>query len=59
MGAELDLVEEKDGQLHGFEFKWGNKQVKAPNSWTENYNNSTFESINSDNFLKWLKKPEH
>ena len=28
-GAELDLIEEKDGQLHGFEFKMKSKRVKA------------------------------
>ncbi len=54
-GAELDLVEDKDGQLHGYEFKWGNKQSKSPSSWHENYPNSSFECINMDNFLKWLK----
>ncbi len=54
-GAELDLVEDKDGQLHGYEFKWGNKQSKSPSSWHENYPNSSFECINTDNFLKWLK----
>lgn len=54
-GAELDLVEEKDGQLHGFEFKWGNSQAKPPASWLENYDESTFQCINTTNFLEWLK----
>ncbi|MCF6357381.1 MAG: DUF4143 domain-containing protein [Draconibacterium sp.] len=54
-GAELDLVEELDGKLNGFKFKWGSKMVKAPSSWIDNYSNSTFECINADNFLKWLK----
>lgn len=54
-GAELDLVEEKDGLLHGYEFKWGSKLAKAPSSWTDNYQNSSFECINQDNFLNWLK----
>ena len=54
-GAELDLIEEKDGQLHGYEFKWRNKKAKVPALWTNTYKNSTFECINTDNFLKWLK----
>ncbi len=58
-GAELDLVEEKDGKLNGYEFKWGNKQAKAPVSWTENYSNSTFKCINSDNFIQWLRIPRN
>jgi predicted AAA+ superfamily ATPase len=55
-GAELDLVEEKDGILNGYEFKWGNKIVKAPVSWTDHYKNSAFGCINGDNFLKWLRE---
>ncbi len=54
-GAELDLVEEKEGKLHGFEFKWANTQTKPPVSWLENYSESTFQCINSSNFLDWLK----
>lgn len=55
-GAELDLVEEKDGRLNGFEFKWGNKKVKAPVSWKDNYKGSSFYCINNENFMKWLKE---
>jgi uncharacterized protein len=55
-GAELDLVEEKDGLLHGYEFKWGSRKAKAPASWADNYQNSTFEYINTDNYLKWLRE---
>jgi predicted AAA+ superfamily ATPase len=55
-GAELDLVEEKDGRLAGFEFKWGNKKAKAPVSWTEAYENSDFYCVNNENFMKWLKE---
>ena len=55
-GAKLDLVEEREGMLHGYEFKWGSKQSKSPVSWTENYRNSTFKCINADNFLQWLKE---
>jgi uncharacterized protein len=55
-GAELDLVDEKDGQLHGYEFKGGSKKAKAPSSWTDNYQNSTFGYINAGNYLKWLRE---
>lgn len=60
-GAELDLVEEKDGQLHGFEFKWGNqkKRLTAPSAWTKTYENSTYECISPENFAKWLRSPPH
>jgi uncharacterized protein len=55
-GAELDLVEEKDGKLSGYEFKWGNKTAKAPVSWTDNYKRSNFYCVNNENFMKWLKE---
>ncbi len=60
-GAELDLVEEKDGQLHGFEFKWGKQQKRrsAPTAWMETYENSTYECIRPENFVKWLRSPTH
>ena len=54
-GAELDYIEEKDGQLYGYEFKWGNKKAKVPKSWTENYENSIYECINEENFMNWLR----
>jgi len=36
-GAEVDLVEERDGKLYGYEVKWGEnkKNTPAPESWTE------------------------
>lgn len=49
-GAELDLVEENSGVLNGFEFKWGNKTAKAPESWLKNYSNAVFTSYNRNNF---------
>ncbi len=37
-GAEIDLVEEKDGQLKAFEFKWSIKRKpKLPLSFSEKY----------------------
>lgn len=53
-GAELDFVEEREGELFGFEFKFNNKRPKAPKSWLETYSNSSFKFINLDNFLKFI-----
>lgn len=55
-GAELDYVEEKDGELFGFEFKQGNKIGKAPNSWVEAYPNSKYNCINRDNYMNFIIK---
>ncbi len=53
-GAEIDLVEEQGGKLRGFEFKYGKKQVEAPNSWVTAYPNSEFKTINKDNYLDFV-----
>lgn len=53
-GSELDYVEESNGRLSGFEFKWGKKQAKLPEGWKANYPNSTFKSINSENYLNFV-----
>ncbi len=47
---EIDLVETGDGVLAGFEFKWGNRRVKAPSNWTAAYPEATFQTINPENF---------
>ncbi len=49
-GAELDYVEETSGRLDGYEFKWGKKKVKAPNTWLKTYENATFQCINRSNY---------
>ena len=53
-GAELDLVEETNNQLYGFEFKFSQKTVNAPKSFIETYPNSSFKTINRDNYLDFL-----
>jgi uncharacterized protein len=51
---EIDLVEEKEGNLYGYEFKYGKKTPKAPELWTETYNNASFEVINRENYLDFV-----
>lgn len=53
-GAELDYVEERDGQLLGFEFKWKATKGKAPATWMETYDNTSYELINRENFLGFV-----
>lgn len=53
-GAELDLVEESQGKLNGYEFKWGTKRAKAPESWVKGYDNATFSYYNRDNFEEFI-----
>jgi len=51
---EIDLVEEREGKLFGFEFKYGTKKIKPPKLWLETYENASWEVINSENFLGFV-----
>ncbi len=51
----VDWVEERDGFLFGYEFKWKESKVKVPTQWKNAYPDSSFEVINMTNFEKWLK----
>lgn len=51
-GQEIDLVEEREGQLFGYEFKWsGSKKIRPPRNWIENYPEAKFEVISENNYL--------
>lgn len=51
---EIDLIEERDGGLFGFEFKYGRKQPKPPKQWTTTYKEASYEVLNSENYLNFL-----
>jgi len=51
---EIDFVEERDGKLYGYEFKFSPKNIKAPKAWTENYPDSEFTQINRENFMNFV-----
>ncbi|MEM8523065.1 MAG: ATP-binding protein [Bacteroidota bacterium] len=53
-GSELDYVEEKDGYLHGFEFKWKPKKYKKPTIWSETYENTTYQIVHRENFIEFI-----
>lgn len=51
---EIDWVEEREGRLFGYEFKWKDKTAKAPKEWLENYPGSIFEAVTADNYLDFV-----
>ena len=51
---ELDLVEEREGNLHGYEIKWGKSRLRAPKEWLAAYPEAGFEVVNRDNYLKFI-----
>ena len=53
-GQEIDWVEERDGKLFGFEFKWNKKEVKSPTQWISTYSHASFEVINKETFMDFV-----
>jgi predicted AAA+ superfamily ATPase len=52
---EIDWVEERDGRLFGYEFKWKETIVKTPSQWVKAYPEASFKVINQNNYLEWLQ----
>ena len=54
---EIDYIEERDGTLYTFEFKWNEKRKeKIPNSFAEAYPQHEFQCINRLNYLDFVTK---
>jgi predicted AAA+ superfamily ATPase len=51
---ELDYVEEADGQLHGYEFKWNPKKAKAPVAFAKAYPKAEVQVLHRQNFEPFL-----
>jgi len=51
---EIDLIEEREGNLFAFEFKYGNAKVKEPKQWRKAYPESEFKVVTPENFLEFL-----
>lgn len=52
---EVDWVEEREGKLFGYEFKWQNNRSKAAKAWEENYPEASLEIISRENYLPFIK----
>ena len=52
---EIDLVEERDGKLSAFEFKWNpSAKIKEPKLFLDSYPNSSYSVIHRENFEDFL-----
>ncbi|MEW6066942.1 MAG: ATP-binding protein [Nitrospirota bacterium] len=51
---EIDLIEEREGKLFGYEFKWGKKSLKPPKEWSEAYPDSEFAIISQENYMEFI-----
>lgn len=51
---EINWVEERQGELCGYEFKWKEKAQKPPIAWQKAYPNASYRIIHKSNFLDWV-----
>jgi hypothetical protein len=51
---EIDFIEERDGKLFAYEFKLNKEHSKAPSIFLETYKNSQYQTINRENYYKFL-----
>ncbi len=48
---EVDFVEERNGKLYGYEFKWNPAKAKVQKGWLKTYPNAEFHVIHRENFM--------
>lgn len=51
---EIDFVEERDGRLYGFEFKYSKEKIKIPKEFLKTYPNSQIQIVNQDSYLDFI-----
>lgn len=52
---EIDWIEDRNGELHAYEFKWNpNKKAKVPSLWLKAYPKANFTLINPSNYLDFI-----
>lgn len=51
---ELDLVEERNGRLFGYEMKWGKARPRPPREWQSAYPEAEWHIIDRENYLSFI-----
>ena len=52
---EIDLVEDRDGKLQAFEYKWSEKhKTHPPTEWKTTYPDASFLVVNPTNYLEFI-----
>lgn len=53
--SEVDLIEEEDGLLHTFEFKWNpRRKARLSQAFAKAYPNSTFQLVTPENYWDFI-----
>lgn len=51
---EVDIVEERGGNLFGYEVKWGKGAKQAPQEWLDAYPGAKFQVVGQSNYLDFI-----
>lgn len=51
---ELDWIEEREGKLFAYEFRWELHNARVPKDWSATYPNSKAEIIHRENYLDFI-----
>jgi predicted AAA+ superfamily ATPase len=51
---EIDLIEERDGILYGYDFKLNLTKLKSSKLWKETYPDAKLQIINQENYLDFI-----
>jgi len=51
---EIDRIEDENGQLRAYEFKWTQEKVKIPPQFANNYPKAAFNLVNKRNYLRFI-----
>lgn len=51
---EIDIIEEIDGGLSGYELKFSETKSKKPPQWAKSYPDASYQIINKENYLDFL-----
>lgn len=52
---EIDWVEEREGKLFGYEFKWDAAKAKVPSEFISTYPGATVELVDPNNYLDFVR----
>lgn len=54
-GQEIDMIEERNGKLYGYEIKWSKiARLKIPRAWKVSYPKSKLSLVNRENYLTFI-----
>lgn len=54
-GKEIDWIEEREGKIFAYEYKYSSEKAKIPKEFLATYPNTSFTTINQENYLDYLK----